>query len=229
MHLLSVGLARSIWLFDTNQLNPGGKSIFPDALIWLGEKYSFQTFPKSLSDVDSEKKGFLFKAGEFQTDTDSITVNLSIYNDGLVAETWASTEKGDLFLEDVLRSAASRYSLVFPPVIRKQYVSELTVHLNHPLSNNDPLIAEFCKTLDRLFEKHRLPAFELHGLGFGFDVSRSSYKPPGFMVERKFGVDFSLGQFWSKSAFSTQDHLFALGEFEKLIAGMNARIATVTA
>lgn len=225
MQLLSVGLARSIWLFDTNQLNPSGKSIFPDALTWLGEKHSFQTFPKTLADVDKEKKGFIFTAGEFQTDPDPIMVNLSIYSDGLVAETWSSTEKGDLFIEDVLRSAASRYSLVIPSAIRKQYVSELTVRLDSPLPTSDPLIAAFCKTLDRLFEKHRLPPFELNGMGFGFDMAFSSYKPPGLTVERKLGVDFGLNQFWSRSAFATKDHIFALEEFEKLIAAMNSRLA----
>ncbi len=229
MQLLSVGLARSIWLFDTNQLNPGGKSIFPDALLWLGEKYSFTNFPKSLSDIDKEKKSFLFTTGEFQTDTDSIAVNFSIYNDGLIAETWASTEKGDLFLEDVLRSGASRYGLVIPSVIKKQYVSELTVEMNNPFPANDPLVNAFCKTLDRLFERHKMPPFELNGMGFLFDFSRSSYKPPGLVVERKLGVDFDLNQFWSKSAFPTKDHLFALEEFEKLMAQMNSRLVAPTA
>ena len=229
MQLLSVGLARSIWLFDMNQLNPGGKSIFPDSLIWLGEKYSFQTFPKALADLDKEKKGFLFTAGEFHADSGPITVNLSIYNDGLVAETWASTEKGDSFLEDALRSVSGRHGLVIPPVMRKQYVSELTIKLDNPIpSSNDPLIEAFCRKLDRLFESHGLPPFEFNGMGFSVDASRSSYKPPGLSIERKLGVDFSLNQYWSKSAFQTKDHLFALEEFEKLIAAMNSRLAAAS-
>jgi len=229
MQLLSVGLARSIWLFDTNELNPSGKNMFPDALTWLGEKYAFQTFPKTLADLDSEKKGFLFKTGEFQAGADSITANLSIFNDGLVAETWNSTEKGDLFLEDTLRSVVSRYGLVFPEHIRKSYISEVTVRLNHSLRDLDPRVAAFCKTLDRIFERHALPSYEMSGIGFSFDVSRSSYKPPGFAIERKLGVDFRLNSFWSKSPFTTKDHLFALEEFEKLLVDNDGRRVVVEA
>lgn len=225
MQKLSVGLARSIWLFDTNQLNPSGKNIFPEGFIWLSEKYSFQGFPKTLSDLDQEKKGAHFKRGAFQADKDTIDVNLSIYTDGLIAETWASTEQGDLFLEHVLQSVASRYGLVVPSVIRKQYISELTVRLDHTLSNRDPLIIEFCRTLDKLFERQKLPPFELTGLGFGEDLSRNSYKPPGLIIERKLGVDFGLNEFWSRSPFPTKDHLFALQEFENLMAAMNTRLA----
>src|SRR5713226_4722568 len=135
MEQLGIGLARSIWLFDINELNPTGKSIFPEMLIWFGEKYSFQTYPKSLAELDKEAKAFVFKAGEFQTENDTIVVNLSLYNDGIVAETWASTEKTDAFIEEVLRSATSKYGLVYrPEMIRsKQYVSEIIFRLDVPL------------------------------------------------------------------------------------------------
>lgn len=218
MQLLSVGLARSVWLFDTNELNPGGKSIFPDALTWLGEKYSFETFPKTLSEVDKEKKGFLFKTGRFQTATGSVTVNLSIFNDGVVAETWASTESGDLFLGDLLRSAVVRYGLVMPDPTRQSYVSELTVRLERSLKDFDSRLTAFCGVLNKIFEGHQLPPFELGGIRFNLDSSRSAYKPPAFVVERKLGVDFGRNNFWSRSPFQTKDHLLALQEYEKILS-----------
>jgi hypothetical protein len=219
MQLLSVGLARSIWLFDINELNPTGKSIFPDAFVWLGEKYSFQTFPKSITEVDQEKKGYLFNAGQFQTDEDTITINFSIYNDGLVAETWASTEKGDILIEEILRSAARKYGLTFrPEMIRtKEYVSEVTVRLDHPLSNVNPRIARFCQMMTEAFSRHNLPPFELTGMVFGPDTSATSYKPPGFGVERKTGVPFSDNRFWSRSPFTTSEHIKVLEEFEQML------------
>jgi hypothetical protein len=220
MQLISVGLARSIWLFDINDLNPTGKSIFPELLVWLGEKYHFQTFPKSLADLDKEKKGYIFTAGEFQTNEDSVTVNLSIFGDGVVAETWASTEKSDLFLEEILRSAASKFGLiVFPDTIRKkQYISEVVVRLDHHLGNFNAKVAQFCEMLNGIFSRHHLSPFEMTGLVFGLDTSDTSYKPPGLIIERKLGVPFSDNRFWSKSPFTTKDHIFALGEFEKLLA-----------
>ena len=220
MQLLSVGLARSIWLFDVNELNPTGKSIFPDMLGWLGEKYSFQTFPKSTAEVDQTTKGFVFKFGEFHADEGAKSVNLSFFNDGVVAETWASTEKTDAFLEEVLRSAATKYGLAYTPdmIRQRQYISEVTVRLDHPLSNMNSKIVQLCETINGLFTRHHLAPFELTGMNFAPDVSASSYKPPGLQIERKLGAPFAESRFWSKSPFTTKDHLFALEEFEKLLA-----------
>src|SRR5580698_2966709 len=190
MELLSIGSARSVWLFDINELNPSGKSIFPEILVWMGEQYSFQTFPKSLAEIDVEKKGFLFKAGKFQTTDDSITVNFSLFSDGVVAETWASTEKGDAFIEEVLRTATRKYDLTFrPDMIRaKHYVSEVNVRLNYPLNRINPGTARFCGQLDETFARHRLAPFEMTGMIFGQDTSSSSYKPAGLYIERKTGA-----------------------------------------
>jgi hypothetical protein len=219
MQKITVGLARSIWLFDTNELNPAGKSIFPDLMIWLGEKYSFQTFPKSIADLDQEKKGYIFKTGEFQSPEGAITVNFSFFGDGVVAETWSSTEDGDAFLEELLRSAASKYGLAYTPdMIRtKTYISELTVELNHALADINPKITRFCETLNGIFARHHLAPFEMTGMRFAPDVTKTSYKPPGLFIERKQGAPFSENRFWSQSPFTTKEHLFALEEFEKLL------------
>jgi len=220
MQKISVALARSIWLFDTNELNPTGKSLFPDMMLWLGEKYKFQTFPKSIGDVDKEKKGLLFKTGEFQGNEGAVTVNFSFYTDGMVAETWSSTEDGDAFLGDVLRSATLKYGLVYPPdLIRaKQYISELVVSLDNSLADLNPKITRFCETLNGIFSRHHLQPFEMTGMLFAPDVTGTNYKPPGLFLERKTGVPFAANRFWSKSPFTTKDHLLALEQLDKMIA-----------
>ena len=220
MRTITVGLARSIWLFDTNELNPAGKSIFPDLMVWIGEKYSFQTFPKSIADLDQEKKGYLFKMGEFQSAEGAITVNFSFFGDGVVAETWSSTENGDAFLEELLRSAAGKFGLSYrPEMIRtKTYISELTIELDHSLGDINPKIARFCETLNGIFLRHHLAPFEMTGMSFGPDTLATAYKPPGLLIERKAGAPFTQNRFWSKSAFTTKEHQFALEEFEKLLA-----------
>jgi hypothetical protein len=220
MQKISVGIARSIWLFDTNELNPTGKSIFPEAMLWLGEKYSFQTFPKSVADVDPEKKGLLFNTGVFQNNEGAFTVNFALYGDGVVAETWSSTEDGDTFLEELLRSTATKYGLAYKPdMIRtKQYISELTVHLHNLPADISPKIARFCEILNGIFARHHLAPFEMTGMLFAPDVLTTAYKPPGLTIERKQGSPFSANRFWSKSPFTTKEHLFALEEFEKMLA-----------
>jgi hypothetical protein len=229
MRLISVGLARSIWLFDITDLNPAGKSLFPDILLWLGEKYHFNTFPKSIADLDPTKKGYLFKTGEFQTDESAIQVNLSIFGDGIVAENWSATEKGDIFLEDVLRSVTARYGLEFgASMIRtKQCISELIVELDHSPGEINPKIARFCETLNGIFHRHNLAPFEMTGMIFAPDVLATSYKPPGLLIERKQGAPFSANRFWTKSPFSTKEHLFALEEFEKMLAPPSIEISQI--
>jgi hypothetical protein len=220
MQLLSVGIARSVWLFDVNELNPTGKNLFPEMMMWLGERYQFQIFPKSSADVDKESKGLIFKTGQFQSDEGAIGVNFSFFSDGLIAETWASTEKSDAFLEDLLRSAATKYGLAYTPeIIRtKQYISELNVRLDHHLNNVNPKIVHFCETISRFFERQRLPPFEMSGMIFSPDTSGSAYKPPGLLIERKLGTPFTENRFWSKSPFTTADHMLALQAFDELLA-----------
>jgi hypothetical protein len=225
MELLSVGVAKSIWLFDINDLNPKGVMFIPDALKWIKEKYSFQKFPESVTDLgdpDSkgkEAKGFFFKTGTFQVEDTSVAVNFAIFNDGIVVETWASTETSDIFLEELLRAAAIKFDLsIRPNTIRKKlYVSELVVRMDDLFSMVHPGIQKFTKILDRLFERHALPPYQMSGLNFMQDTSAASYKPPGFAIERKLGASFMENRYWSKAPFTTADHLNALEELEKTL------------
>ena len=195
-------------------------------LTWLGEKYSFQTFPKSLADRDENKKGFLFKAGEFQSEEGGITVNFSLFGDGVVAENWSSTEHGDAFLEDLLRSATSKYGLAYRPelVRTKTYISELIVQLDRLPGDINPKVTHFCETLNGIFARHHLAPFEMTGMAFAPDVSVSNYKPPGLLIERKQGAPFSANRFWSRSPFTTKEHVFALEEFDKMLAGESSAV-----
>jgi hypothetical protein len=186
----------------------------------LGERYSFQTFPKSTADVDEKAKGYVFKFGVFQTEDGPINVNFSLFSDGINAESWASTEKTDAFVEDVLTSAALKYGLAYGPntVRTKWYVSEVTVRLDHPLKNATPRMARLCDTMTEVFKRHGLPAFELTGIICGLDPTGKSYKPPSFGIERKLGAPFSEDKYWSKSPFTTADHLRVLRELDQVLA-----------
>lgn len=225
MELLSVSAAKSIWLFDINDLNPKGVNFISDAMKWVVERYSFQKSPKSVTDLgdpdskDSDAKGFFFKAGTFQVADTSVAVNFTIYTDGFLAETWASTETSDMFLEELLRSAALKFdlSLRSNTIRKKLYVSELVVQMDDLFSRVHPGLQQFTKTLDRLFERHSLPPYQVSGMSFMQDTSAASYKPPGFAIERRIGVSFNENRYWSKAPFTTADHINALEELEKTL------------
>src|SRR5260370_6959852 len=115
MELVSVATARVAWLFDIAELNPRGKSIFPEILEWLEEEYHFEKAPKSATGLD-ENKAFSFSRGKFQAGEEIfVDVELKIFTDGLVATSSSSTRHTEAFLDTVLMSAADAFILASKP------------------------------------------------------------------------------------------------------------------
>ena len=225
MELLNVIAARSTWLFDINDLNPKGKDVAGDLIDWLKDNYHFIAAPSSATDVDTDTKGFIFKQGSFQArDEIFVSVDLSVYNDGLVASTHSSTRDTETFLEDVLTTAAKEFSLYYrPSIVRKKIpLSEVTVRLDEPLARLNPGLAEFARKIAQL--SPRQADFELGGVSFWTDNSHSSLKLSAFSIERKIDAPFSENRFYSKASLHTDDHLRLITEFEQLLANAGQRI-----
>ncbi|MFN3326497.1 MAG: hypothetical protein ACK5AZ_23620 [Bryobacteraceae bacterium] len=108
MEIASVNLARSIWLFDTSELNPRGINLYPQVFGKVIERYKFQTFPKWDEVVNSKDRRFA--RGQFVLDEVGIEVALEIWKDGLVGETQHSTAATDAFLDDFVQWLAGVYS-----------------------------------------------------------------------------------------------------------------------
>ena len=140
MELLNVQRARSVWLFESDDLNPRGREIGSDLLEWLKSEYRFSRFPSTVTDMD-ESKALHFGGGKFrvrgeallvQPIGEEITVELRIYNDGFVGDTRSSTQDTDMFLSDLLQSAAKEFNLPYTPAIirKKLYVDRKSTRLN---------------------------------------------------------------------------------------------------
>src|SRR5260370_38575310 len=104
MEVLNVIKARSIRVFDLNDLNPHGKRIIPEIIGWLRERYDFRKVPSSVDDLDDTKALAFLDGGAKSRSGEILAVDLRIYNDGIVADTKASTEHTDAFIDDVLAS-----------------------------------------------------------------------------------------------------------------------------
>src|SRR5277367_458828 len=139
MELLSVQRARSIWLFDAYDLNPHGKEIGTGLIDWLRSAYRFTKFPAGVTDTD-ETKALYYSGGQFQAKQGPISVELRIYDDGIVGDTRSTTEDTDSFLSDVLVSAAKEFGLPYAPEIvrKKLYVSEMTVRTQKSFATANP-------------------------------------------------------------------------------------------
>ncbi len=218
MELLNVNAARSTWLFDVNDLNPKGKTIFPRLIEWLRTKYAFGIAPASATDVDKEAKGWIFKQGSFQGRDGSVHVELTVYGDGLAANTYSSTRDTDAFLEDVLTAAVKELSLQYKPSMVRQKIplSEITIRLERSMSGLNPLLIPIAKRISELSPDKS--AFEVGGISFWTDTSQAALKLAAFQIERRVNAPFSENRFYSKASLHTDDHLSILAEFEGILA-----------
>jgi len=213
MELLNVVMARAVWLFDMNELNPRGKSIFPELLDWIKEAYGFEKVPSSVTDLD-ETKALSFSRGSFQVKEEIfVNVELKIYTDGLVANTWSSTRDAEAFLTDMLKSASEEFSLVYKPEVirRKMYLSELHVSSILNLINVNPKLGEFSEKVSQLSHHE----FEFAGLSFW---PRQSFPPAtisAFSFERKINTDRDEYKYFSRAPFHTDEHFHLLEELEQ--------------
>src|SRR5262249_5748981 len=99
MRLISVQLARVTWLADVNEFNPRGLNIFSELIPMLVQEYKFKNFPKEGDDLQSGLK--LMKGEYVNNQGDTLSVDMTVFNDGVVADTVASTEASEEFLSEV--------------------------------------------------------------------------------------------------------------------------------
>ncbi|SRR5712692_2527004 len=219
MELINVQLARSIWLFNIDELNPQGKNILADIVDWLKENYHFEKVPPSLDDL-SANKGLALQDGEFQLREEIfIHVNLTLYLDGIIAETMSSTRNTDQFLEDALQLATKEFSLAYRPdlVRQKLYVSELNLRCDKQLDKLNSGLTQIASRITELLPGTKKVAFRTSSIGFWVDPEASRLNIPPFQFERKSGTPFDENRYWSRSALHTDDHLALLNEFESLL------------
>jgi len=216
MELLSIQRARSIWLFDTYDLNPRGRDVGSALIDWLKTAYHFTKFPSSVNDLD-DSKALYYSGGHFQSKHGPISVELRIYNDGIVGDTRSSTEETDLFLAGLLATSAKEFGLHYAPhIIRKKlYVSEMTVRCGASLSSVNRKLSDFAGKLARMTGAASVP--ELTSIGFWQDIVPD---PSGsvFRFERKWGAEFSENRYYTRAPFPTSTHLELLQELEKAIS-----------
>ena len=221
MKVFSVVAARSTWLFDLADLNPKGKSLFPEIIEWLKDTYNFKETPDpAMLPTAENRNGLPFKRGEYQAREEVfVDVEVTLFNDGLVANSSSSTEDTDKFLENLTSTAATEFSLTFDPQIvrRRLYMSELNVRLDNPLSNLNPRLTQFAEKLSSMTRSVITSDFEIAGFSLMSDVTNAVYKVPGFAIERKLNAPFNENRFYTKAPLQTEEHISMLKELEAIL------------
>jgi hypothetical protein len=211
MRLLSVRVARSIWLIPISHLNPRGRNILP-ALSSVLERYSFAKPPTPESVTGTPLK-VVFELGAFTNpDGIPIAVNLTLHDDGLVAETRSSTDDADLFLEDLLSWAAEKYQLLkyTELEVKKIYSSEVLVKFQKPV---DVFNEKFSGFADAIKLGPNQEPIELAALIFGSDPARG--RQMLLRIEREIDTPFGENRYYSYAPIKTSEHLKLLELFEQ--------------
>jgi len=212
MKLLSINLARSIWLGNLLDFNPKGKSLYPviPALINL---YKFKKFP-SQTDIPDPNEGIKFEEGEFKnSEGNVIGINFNIYTDGLVVDTRSSTQDSDTFLSEVLMRLSEDFNLPGNENIikRKIYLSQLNITTDNSLDLINPRLKELSKYLSDNLSYH----FETGGIHIWPDQTTTS-KPAPFTFERVLNIPFAEKRYFSSAPLPTDKHLELLNKLEKI-------------
>lgn len=221
MKILSVALARVVWLFDASHINPRGLS-FQEILQKLSEKYRFAKAPRTVADVSSDKS-FAFELGTFVNSKKlPLAVTFKLYGDGMVTDTWSSTDDSTEFMQELSSWATHDFGFLIPDIskINVGYLSQINVESDLKLQSLAPQFVNFARMLESKVKTiDRKPReFEIGGLSFWTeDISKPS-APAVFKFEKKWGIPFSANQYFSQAALGTQEHIDILQEFEKLFS-----------
>ncbi len=219
MRLLSVKLARAIWLVHAVDLNPRGRNTL-SLVRPLVDRYRFVQVPNKIEDFDLSK-GIKFLGGNFKKNPqEEIAIDLTIYNDGIIADTRSSTDDTDVFLDELLTWISTEFGFVpYQDVLRsKVYVSELWVQTDRLLNALNPKLDAFAQRLTSLVagHSHHPIAFETSGVSLWTDPTITN--PPGpFRFERADLTPFGENRYYSAAPLQTSVHLQMLLELEGII------------
>lgn len=220
MKLLYVQMAKVINLFDTRLINPEGLAI-RDLLAAIKDRYGFAKAPAHEHDR-TDQGSLAFEGGMFFYNDVSLSVTLTIFSDGIVAETTSNTDSTRAFLEDLRELViASGYSLPESPSIIEGLVSALVVEteaslmlLNPKLEALVKIIEAKTKPLDRKFR-----GYELTEISIATEDSNKPLAPASFKFERRIDQPFDMNRYYSQAPLETRDHLALLEAFEAILQG----------
>lgn len=187
--------------------------MFRDLVPALIEEYHFKTFPQVGGDF---KDGMKFENGSFTNGNgDVLPIKLTVFHDGLAADTYSATRDSDQFLEEVLGMLPELGFAYDPSMVRrKAYTSQLHVKCQRQLDQINPKLEAFARRISEVLGWQ---------LSFGFAAiefwpdPRQALKPANFSFQKRTGEELSSDRYWTQAPLPTDDHLRLLEELEEIL------------
>jgi hypothetical protein len=214
IEIRGVVLARSIQVIRSST---GTVGYLPDIIQTLKGKYGFLTAPKD-ADIGDASKGAEFTHGRVIREDQLVIIDkLTVFNDGVVAETKSSTDDADLFLEDLIEWAKTALPKALPTGPR-YYLSHLEIKMESPLEIYAPGFRPIGEKLTEMLASYgiKTPPYEVTNVGLYFDLlGRVAPQPGAFYIDRRQNVRYEEGVWFSQAPLRTTDHIALLKEMER--------------
>lgn len=218
MQLSAVLLARVFLFVESADLNPRGVAFYPDIIRALVERYSFQKFPQKIEELD-ENKGVQFVLGKFGKKT---IAAVTIYSHGIALDTTSSTADSESLLEEALAWGVEKLGLQYnrEMVKRRAYVSQLTFFSAVPMLALNPEVEALSRKITELVSGNmKLDSiYGPSGLSFALDPESQRFPLANFTIERRQGIGYSEGKYFSNAPLPTEIHITVLEQFEQAMS-----------
>lgn len=218
MKLLSVALARSVWLAYPSDINPKGKYLYPSFFAFLLDTYKFKKYPQPGEELD-ELKGIVFDSGEFKNQGgELLTIKMTIFTFGIIAENRSSTVDTDFFLETLFEQLKEILNIQdYDSIIRgRDYLSQLYVTTDKLLELINPKVKIISEHLEKNLSVNVDAKYQLGSLSFWPDPIKA-INPPNFVFERQVTTSFSENRYFSSAPLQTDQHFELLNMLEEIL------------
>lgn len=216
MRLAAIHQSKVTAIVEVADLVRDGKVFVPDFINAITARCEFRKFPNDPGSF-GQPSGLVFEIGKW----DGLPIHkLSIFNDGIVLETAATTEETEKALYAILEWS-TELGLVFDPnmITRVPVVSSVAVYLDINLDDLHPALRKIAALISRAqTERMRIPlAYRASGFSIGSNTLVSKYPIAAFTVERRVDAPDSTNKYFCSAPLHTSEHLKALEELEKAL------------
>ncbi|MGA9723953.1 MAG: hypothetical protein WBQ86_15955 [Candidatus Binatus sp.] len=199
-----------------------------DAIQRIKERYHFMKAPLRFEDLNPDNplaavQGLTFQEGEFVANQKRIGILRFQFVPGVIlADSRATTEETDLFLEDYINFANGIAPEAITSTGPTYYLSQVEVTFERPqgLREGFSQYEEACRMIDRSLEGYglKVPKFDFWGVNLNIDAHHLGVLAPAFFnLERRAGFPFSANVFFSQAPLRTKDHLVLLEKLDSII------------
>jgi hypothetical protein len=218
MKIISVPLGRAMWLLDFDKINPRGRSLL-DTFHAIAKRYRFAKHPAHLLDF-GEGGGLKFLSGTFQKGELDLRVGLTVFNNGIQADTLSSTDDAEALLEDLRTWLRDEFNLPIEDdaIINKSYQSQLDVQPGTELKLFNPKLHSLEKTLtsECIAINGKQREYSMGGFSIAPQDAGADGAPLPFRFERKWGLPPEKGIYFSQAQLRTSEHFALLEALEKV-------------